>query len=597
MGSFAIVGAVFVLLTSLSWLRWPEVMVDFGREVYLPWQICAGKVLYRDLASYNGPLSPYFNAAAFWLAGVSIRTLIWVNLILLALCTTLVFNLLSGISSRRVATAGCVVFLAVFGFGHNLGLGNYNYVCPYAHEMTHGMLASLLAIFLFWQHGRRALTSLAAWSGVATGLVLLTKPELFVACFLTVAAGLGGLWLIDKTERDPRVRTAAAYLAGTVAPAGVAFGLFLTATSPRRALASAFGAWPAVFNSTVRSFPFYAVGVGAQNVGENSLRAVVWTLVLVAYLALVWGIGVVARGRDWPPRLTAWLCGTAGFAALSWFLLPRLWIGIARPLPLFLAVIGGFALVGVLDKNQKQSERKKNLLLLCLSIFSLLTLAKIVFTVYLGHYGFVLAMPGALTASVVMLERLPGRSAALGSSAAIVRAGGLALVAFVAVTHAGSSILSLRQKSAAVGEGQDRIMALPSVAKSTGILLALLDKVVAPGENLAVIPEGALLNYLARRPNPTPYMTLMPTEMAVYGELRILESFRTHPPTAILYAPRPGVLLGVGYLGTDYGRGLFDWIKTNYVAAALSTPTENGSTENPFVLLRRLPPVHEPAVP
>ena len=34
----------------------------FGRELYVPWQLTQGKVLYRDIESIFGPLSPYLNA-------------------------------------------------------------------------------------------------------------------------------------------------------------------------------------------------------------------------------------------------------------------------------------------------------------------------------------------------------------------------------------------------------------------------------------------------------------------------------------------------------------------------------------------------------
>jgi hypothetical protein len=48
-----------------SWGRWPEVVLPFGRALYVPWQLAAGKVLYTDIAYFNAPLSPYLNALCF----------------------------------------------------------------------------------------------------------------------------------------------------------------------------------------------------------------------------------------------------------------------------------------------------------------------------------------------------------------------------------------------------------------------------------------------------------------------------------------------------------------------------------------------------
>ena len=36
-------------------------MIDFGRELYVPWQLNEGKALYRDIAYFHGPFSPYLN--------------------------------------------------------------------------------------------------------------------------------------------------------------------------------------------------------------------------------------------------------------------------------------------------------------------------------------------------------------------------------------------------------------------------------------------------------------------------------------------------------------------------------------------------------
>src|SRR5262249_4362005 len=39
-----------------TWGTWPDVVVDFGRELYIPWQVASGKVLYKDIAIFHGPL-------------------------------------------------------------------------------------------------------------------------------------------------------------------------------------------------------------------------------------------------------------------------------------------------------------------------------------------------------------------------------------------------------------------------------------------------------------------------------------------------------------------------------------------------------------
>ena len=80
-----LVGCVFVVVTVLSWRKWPDILVDYGMQLYLPWRISEGDVLYRDVMYLTGgPLSQYFNALLFKLFGVSFSTLIFANLTITA---------------------------------------------------------------------------------------------------------------------------------------------------------------------------------------------------------------------------------------------------------------------------------------------------------------------------------------------------------------------------------------------------------------------------------------------------------------------------------------------------------------------------------
>ena len=94
-----------------------------GRELYVPWQLVEGKVLYRDIASLFGPLSPYVNALWFKLFGVSLTTLIAVNLAILAAVVTGIHHLLHIATDRFTASVSTLSVLLLFGFSHNVSIG------------------------------------------------------------------------------------------------------------------------------------------------------------------------------------------------------------------------------------------------------------------------------------------------------------------------------------------------------------------------------------------------------------------------------------------------------------------------------------------
>ena len=62
---FLLYAVLTAFMLHATWLTWPDAFIDFSRELYLPWRVSQGDVLYRDLAYYFGPVSVYTNAALF----------------------------------------------------------------------------------------------------------------------------------------------------------------------------------------------------------------------------------------------------------------------------------------------------------------------------------------------------------------------------------------------------------------------------------------------------------------------------------------------------------------------------------------------------
>jgi hypothetical protein len=48
----------------MSRRRWPDVLVDYGTQLYVPWRV-GGRNPYRDIHCLYGPLSMYVNASLF----------------------------------------------------------------------------------------------------------------------------------------------------------------------------------------------------------------------------------------------------------------------------------------------------------------------------------------------------------------------------------------------------------------------------------------------------------------------------------------------------------------------------------------------------
>src|SRR5580765_6874620 len=108
--------AVALAMLLWTWGTWPDVLVDFGGELYVPWRLAQGDVLYRDVAYFTGPLSPYLDALWFRLFGASLMTLALANVVLIAAITALLFRVLEKAADLASAAGATIVFLVLFAF-------------------------------------------------------------------------------------------------------------------------------------------------------------------------------------------------------------------------------------------------------------------------------------------------------------------------------------------------------------------------------------------------------------------------------------------------------------------------------------------------
>lgn len=129
-GAWVLLAVLGAAMLAWTWGTWPHSFVDFGRELYVPWRLAEGDVLYRDIAWFNGPLSVYWNALLFWVFGESLSVLIVANLLDVVLLVVLLHALLLRVGDRIAAVTGCGVFLCLFAFSRFDPIGNDNYLTP-----------------------------------------------------------------------------------------------------------------------------------------------------------------------------------------------------------------------------------------------------------------------------------------------------------------------------------------------------------------------------------------------------------------------------------------------------------------------------------
>jgi hypothetical protein len=576
----AVVALAFVFAAAISWRRWPDLIVDFGGQLYIPWRLAHGAVLYRDLFYFaGGPLSQYFNALLFKIFGASFLTLVVANLTLVAAMLFLVYRRFAAATDVLTATTICLGIVLVFAFGQYTNIGNYNYLAPYSHEVLHGLLLSILAVALLTDWLVKEKISFAFAAGFCSGLVFLTKPDIFIAL---AAAGVAAFVIFFVTRRriDFAAKSLAAFLSAGIIPASIFFLYFLGVENWRESLRSVVFGWLPLFQTAIAKNPYYQWCMGFDEPFAH-LRDMagqfIFAVIAIAFYSIIFRFV-----RDLKSRRAAFFVFLPLVAPIL-FLASRFdWGDCGASLPL----LGITACVLLRENYKKLPVAGAAAFPLLWSVFGLVLLLKLGLFPRIWHYGFALAMPAFASAVYLLLWLLPRL---LENRFQVPARFFRATVWLVLLIGFGSLFLQSKKyydsKNFAVGRAGDKIMAFGpdgnSVeARTVAAALAWIETNVPPGATIAALPQGVLLNYLSRRINPTPDLDWNPTMFDVFGQEKMTAAFEKNPPDYVLLVEWKSYDFGTGYFGSEpgYGVELMQWIWKNYTRAELfgSEPLKSG---------------------
>jgi hypothetical protein len=437
---------------------------------------------------------------------------------------------------------------------------------------------------LAWQFPRLGNLALAG-AGLLLGLALLTRAEVALGGL----AGVGVALVLMLWLRRPALTELLCALTSLLAPAllvvAAAWLLLWLAMPARQALLGTLSSWMVAANPEVTGLPFFRAGMGTLDIADSLhklLTASTWHVLFVTPVAL-WCAGPrwLASQRWFPPTIGVAL---ATIASIGWRHIP--WYELARPLPVLLLGIGAALAIDLFRRRSSPADGQLRIRQISLVCLSFAMLAKIILNCRIYQYGFTLAMPGTLVLVVALLGWAPRALKSRTADGIWLQSAVIPTLLVYVLVHLVTQSTFLATKRTEVGQGADRFF-----ADSRGDVVQEVVDLIAtqspPQTTLAVLPEGIMLNYLARRENPTTYTNYMPTEVFHFGEQELIARFRAQPPDLILLAPKDTSEFGVGQFGVGYGKLLLRWINNHY-GPIQSFPVQRPNKEFRLLLLRRI---------
>ena len=139
----AVITLVSLVLFFIFYGKQGVYLIDVGREVYVPWQMLKGQVLYKDIFNVYGPLGYQINTLAYALLGVKLNTLFVVGFLSSLIICFSSFFIAKLFTDRK--TSLCITGLTLFVCVYAKGF--FNFIFTYSYNAVFALLGFLLSLY------------------------------------------------------------------------------------------------------------------------------------------------------------------------------------------------------------------------------------------------------------------------------------------------------------------------------------------------------------------------------------------------------------------------------------------------------------------
>jgi hypothetical protein len=586
---FLVVIASFAVGLGVSWQRWGNPVVDSGRELNLPLRLVHGEMLYSDVGYMYGPLSPYLNALLYRIFHPSLWVLwshgIFCTIVILALS----YWLARQVSGRFAAVLACLLVTWVCALK-----SQGNYMLPYAFGGLDGSMFVLACTAASIVSLRKKSIAWAVTASLLASLAVLSKTEFgaaaLVVCVVTaVLAGYGRLrfvlyWLVP-------------FLVPAASVPALVYGWFASRVGWRVLTVDNhlfFGhvPWQLLY------FNGYRFGFDRP---WHSLSLMIASLIrLIAFGGLLASVAIfIERRRNVSVDANAGAGSPTknlvlfGFSILGIALTSAVTsdLGPLMAMPFILVGLVGVALIAFAQaaRQVSVSAQLNAGTVVILATSALACLPRILFRVSTGGALTSFLLPGSVVLFVyVWLVIFPSlvpearaRQRARQMISAILMVGLLATAVTLCVRYR-------RKFSYPWATPRGTWVTSPDLGIAFTQGLRFMEEKTAPGDAVAVLPEGTSLDFVSDRRNPLHDEIVTPGFLDAEGEARAIQALRNSRTPLIFVANRATPEFAQPSFGKDYDQHLMSWIEQNYTACGVFGSSQDPNLEigNPVFFLR-----------
>lgn len=515
-------------------------IIDAGRDLYIAGELERGATLYHDLVYYYPPAGPYVLAAFVALFGNSLAAFEFFGVIVALIIAIALYVIPLRIAGHLAAFFCTLLFLSLNFTGASTW--GANYLFPYAHGTTLGIMFLLLFVWFLLDYGGRRIPE-EAISGSRLSLSLAVLFALLAAWSkleytLAVAVTFGAFAILRRMPLRDLLLAAGAALVSLLA------------------LSSVFGGSPVRFGwigerlltasllQADATRTFYAAVSGVSDWPRNLGLAMAGALGVAAACGILFAID---RRRQRPGSDVVLVLLLFALSVVYWFLASGYFFRAWGALQILL-------IAALLFRDRRNP-------ILIVAILSAATTVRIVLNLTPDWYGFAMMLPVYLLIVCVLFRLLPEWKI-YGSRTALLWLPLLLLLALQGLMQQRERY-ALKRFAVETPRGTFYDSNVDRARALSELLVHLEGR---GGRSLVVLPEGVSINYFSGIRTPLARYAFIPPETAdLEVERSTIEEMERTEPELVALVSRDMSEFGSRGFGVDYNQALHAYVADNYV--------------------------------
>lgn len=561
-----ILGSILLLLKT-TWMKWGDVIIDLGKEMYIPVEISRGKILYADIHYIYGPLPIYFHTILYKLFGAHINILITCGISTIFIVSILLYKISRFFMNPFFSSLAPLTFIFVCAFGNYVYLNNYNFILPYTYAAVYGILFSLMAIYCFIKSIYNKKLKYLISYGIFSAFTILCKAEIGISLLIPAIFILFFYNIYDKKSIPIII---------SISPIIISIIIYCLFSLKMALPTLLYKNFFVAISSTNRLFNKWLIGITGENIYLIIYSSIIYIFLLMCLLSFDYVLNNLKDNIITRVFITfsIYLLTFIIIFIVGKFMIPYIQY---RTLPVI-------CLITLLSLRRKE----ENIAVSFIALFSFLLTTRIILKVSAAHYGFYILVPGLISYYLFFYNIIPRIFQKFTKNGLYYLSTSFLFILLI-LNH--FNIYSPIYKNRTLSIEGER-GSINYLNNQIGIrykeLIDYLKNEADGNKTLVVFPLGIDINFHTGMDNPIFYNTFLPFELAQNGrEKEIISQLDTTRVDYIVIVQWNTTEYGPSSFGIDYGKELFNWINKNYEVVKLFGPMPFTTGEFGIAIMQR----------